>query len=498
MKKVILYFTRIPLIGQTKTRLQDFLSLSDIQKVSQFLCQKNFQEIKKVDADVMLWVNPSESAQLIGEYLPISGEMIKGQIQGNIGERMAFAIKSAADSGYGHILLLGSDLYDLNAKIIEKSFEELAHTDVVVAPTLDGGYGLIGMHELIPGAFKFEHYSHNKVFDDLVASLTENGKSVKTLDMLHDIDDKNDIAKVLSGDDSATFLAQGEYNANFIFDNGLKVLRIALGSQMRLANQIAYEYQALKGLEPSGVVPRVYELVERTDLLGKGYLVEQFVAGRHLDYQTDLDIAAEMLAKLHDVDYRNIPTLIVAEQPFKMMYEECNTMFAVYRGWQGQDQQVKERIDSMLTQLLDKGLEFKIENPCVINTELNSSNFIINPEGNSYIVDWEKPLIGEKEQDLAHFLSPTTTLFKSETWLTADQTENFIAKYNKYSSSGMINREKLHRYLLFTYMRGITWCAMAYAQYQSGAKIVTDNKMVKKVKSYLTDEFLSQIEAEFC
>lgn len=497
MKRAVLYFTRIPLIGQTKTRLQDFLSLKEIQALSQYLCRKNFNEIKKVDADIFLWVSPSDKPQLITDYLPITDEVINGQTDGNLGERMAAAMQAAFNSGYDQVILVGSDLYDLSEQLIRACFEQLAISDVVISPTFDGGYGLIGMSEFVAAAFDFQQYSHNNVCDDLLVSLEKAHKTYSKMGLLHDIDDKNDIAKVLSGDDAAVFLAQGEYNANFIFDEGRKLLRIALGSQMNLTNQIAYEYHALKGLEPSGVVPKVYELVEQTDLLGNGYLIEEFVQGRHLNYDTDLDIAAKMLARIHNTDYRSFPTLIKAEQPFKMMFEEFEEMFAVYRAWAGKDPQVEGRIDKMLNLLLEMGLDHKLQNPCVINTELNSSNFIINPGGNSYIIDWEKPLIGEKEQDVAHFLSPTTTLFKADLWLTTEQMEQFITTYNKHSSPNIINRPKLNRYLLFTYMRGITWCAMAYAQYNSGAKIVADRKMVETVKGYLNDEFLSQIEARF-
>lgn len=42
-------------------------------------------------------------------------------------------------------------------------------------------------------------------------------------------------------------------------------------------------------------------------------------------------------------------------------------------------------------------------------------NFIIGEnKNNSYIIDWEKALIGECEQDLAHFWAPTTNILKTD------------------------------------------------------------------------------------
>lgn len=50
------------------------------------------------------------------------------------------------------------------------------------------------------------------------------------------------------------FLAQGEYNQNFLISDGKTsyVFRLNYGSQLQLENQIQYEYQALKWLERTG------------------------------------------------------------------------------------------------------------------------------------------------------------------------------------------------------------------------------------------------------
>ena len=50
----------------------------------------------------------------------------------------------------------------------------------------------------------------------------------------------------------------------------------------------------------------------------------------------------------------------------------------------------------------------------MVNTELNSGNFLIDPQGVSSLVDWEKPLVSEPGQDLGHFLAPTTTFWKTD------------------------------------------------------------------------------------
>ena len=49
--------------------------------------------------------------------------------------------------------------------------------------------------------------------------------------------------------------------------------------------------------------------------------------------------------------------------------------------------------------------------PCIVNTEVNSGNFIVNRSQKTiHLVDWEMPRWGDPSQDLCHFCSPLTTL----------------------------------------------------------------------------------------
>lgn len=74
--------------------------------------------------------------------------------------------------------------------------------------------------------------------------------------------EKNQLTKKLrlQGPYTVKFLAQGEYNQNFLIsdEKSRYVFRLNYGSQLHLDNQIRYEYQALKWLERTGRTPKVY------------------------------------------------------------------------------------------------------------------------------------------------------------------------------------------------------------------------------------------------
>lgn len=300
-------------------------------------------------------------------------------------------------------------------------------------------------------------------------------------------------------------LARGEYNANFSFVHPTTgerlLLRVNLGSQMHLDDQIGYEAHALKLLEPSGRTPRVPFVDSSKSYFGKGVLVEQWLPGRPLSYDTDLDVAAEILADVHAVALPEDHGLMEPCDPLGAVVDECEAMFAVYRRWSDADSGTIERIDRLFARARSLASEpFAPLRRHIVSTELNSRNFLVNEEGASYLVDWEKPVAGEVEQDLAHFLAPTTTFWKTETVLDAYAIDRFIEAYERavagrFEVGGI--RVRTTAYLTVTCLRGLTWCAMAYAQHKAGERSVADAYTLAKVEAYLGDEFLSFIEREY-
>ena len=175
------------------------------------------------------------------------------------------------------------------------------------------------------------------------------------------------------------------------------------------------------------------------------------------------------------------------------MFDEFTTMFQHYKDWAERDKQVEMTISSMLENLTQYDMTTPVEEPCIINTELNSGNFIINPQGRSYIIDWEKPLIGEKEQDLGHFLAPTTTLWKTDIMLDLDAVFEFVDAYDRLAVRP-VDKRKLIQYLQFTCLRGITWCAMAYVQNIESTKIESDTQTFNVIQKFISPTFLKMIQ----
>ena len=54
-------------------------------------------------------------------------------------------------------------------------------------------------------------------------------------------------------------------------------------------------------------------------------------------------------------------------------------------------------------------------------------------------------------------------------------------------------RERVHVYIPITCLRGITWCAMAWIEYQNPEKAIFNESTFRKLEAYLDDQFLDNI-----
>ncbi|MEI3380774.1 MAG: phosphotransferase [Dorea sp.] len=300
-------------------------------------------------------------------------------------------------------------------------------------------------------------------------------------------------------------LAQGEYNINYIFEHpktGQKLLlRVNCGSQMHLEDQIGYEFYALQLLKDSGRTPKALYVDGSKKLLDHGIMVMEYLPGKALDYHTDMKYAAECLADIHSV---RIPesekVLIRPENPLIAILEECEEMVKTYMDSPLGKDKTKQTIRDLLDQAWKKARKSDIESTyaCCINTELNSSNFLIGGEGKpNYLIDWEKPLLGDPAQDLGHFLAPTTTFWKTDVILGMEEIEIFIDNYiecvgGRFDTTGL--KERTKTFVEITCLRGITWCAMAWVQYQQPDKLIVNEFTYRKLEAYLSEEFLEKIE----
>ncbi|MBM7711582.1 aminoglycoside phosphotransferase family protein [Enterococcus xiangfangensis] len=296
------------------------------------------------------------------------------------------------------------------------------------------------------------------------------------------------------------FLAQGEYNQNFLISDGevSYVFRLNYGSQLHLANQISYEYHGLKWLERTGRTPRVYYLDDHRDFFSQGLLIMEFLPGQPLNYRKDLSEAARIFGQIHQQPIDERAARIFVKEKETILSDrvtECQQLLEPVLKSDVVPLQAKKQLAAALVWCQNNTAQqqffIDLDQWSITNTEVNSHNFIIGEKG--FLIDWEKPVISHPVQDLSQFLASTTTLWRSNLILDQSEKRDFLTRYiaeTQFERQSM--EEALKIYHPFLMLRALAWSAMAYDSYQKETKKLTNQEIFKKVTAYLEEDFLRQ------
>jgi len=299
-------------------------------------------------------------------------------------------------------------------------------------------------------------------------------------------------------------LAQGEYNINYLVHQGggAWVFRVNIGTQIDRDDQILYEYRTLRLLETTGVTPRAYYVDDGRKRLEHGVLLMEYLAGERLEYRRDLEATARLFACIHSHPVEAEENHLIHEQcPLSMTYEESSRLLRVYLESELDEPSLRDCLEDVLdwaSEARHKEEYFLSDPwPCIINTEVNSGNFIVNRDrGTLHLVDWEKPLWGDPSQDISHFRVPTTTLWKTEYRMGEADRRAFLDVYRaaiRDPHLGDTIEERVQLRDPFNCLRGIAWSAMAWVSYQTGEHALQNRDTFLKVSEYLDLAFVRSL-----
>ncbi len=303
-------------------------------------------------------------------------------------------------------------------------------------------------------------------------------------------------------------LAQGEYNLNYLISSDFLqlVFRVNIGTQIDRADQIVYEYKALDLLKHSGVTPRPHFVDDTRRFFDRGILIMDYLPGEALDYDRDLPQAAALLATVHQVD---VPAennhLIREDAPLSLIYEECAGLLQQYFDSDLADPAIRDYLMDLKAWAATAraGEDYYRQDPwpCIVNTEVNSGNFIVNrKKGTIHLVDWEMPRWGDPSQDLSHFCSPLTTLWKTDWRMSPAKKRDFLKTYCRHIQDRHLRDTLEERVRLrdpFVYLRGISWSAMGWTAYQTGYSGMKNPDTWAKLQQYLDLEFIRSLFNKF-
>ena len=123
---------------------------------------------------------------------------ITPQADGDVGVRMSSFFQERFAAGVDRVVLIGSDSPSLPQTYVERAFELLHHHDVVLGPSDDGGYYLIGMSKLHSAIFEDINWSTESVFAQTTTQLDELNTSYAKLPVWFDVDNQADLDRLMN------------------------------------------------------------------------------------------------------------------------------------------------------------------------------------------------------------------------------------------------------------------------------------------------------------
>ncbi len=208
--------TKAPQAGRVKTRLVPSLTPEEAAELNKCFLRDTAAAISSAcsrrlvgDARKMQFEHAgpshSEAARAacgIAVYTPVGAESVYSDIipadfsllpqRGDkFGERLYFAVEDLFKCGFGSVCLIDSDSPTVSAENFTEAVELLSTTEdrVVLGPSDDGGYYLIGVKKPHRHLFEQIDWSTERVLNQTMQRATEIGIEAKLLPTGYDVDD---------------------------------------------------------------------------------------------------------------------------------------------------------------------------------------------------------------------------------------------------------------------------------------------------------------------
>jgi len=205
--------TKAPQAGRVKTRLIPPLTPEEAAELNKCFLRDTAAAISNAaGADTACGIavyTPVGAESAYTDILPADFSLLP-QRGDKFGERLYLAIEDMCKCGFDSLCLIDSDSPTVPTENFEQAVELLSTSEdrVVLGPSDDGGYYLIGMKKPHRHLFEQIDWSTERVLNQTMQRATEIGIEVKLLPTGYDVDDDASLRRLCNellgeqGDDS--------------------------------------------------------------------------------------------------------------------------------------------------------------------------------------------------------------------------------------------------------------------------------------------------------
>ncbi|MBI1938942.1 MAG: TIGR04282 family arsenosugar biosynthesis glycosyltransferase [Ignavibacteriales bacterium] len=184
----LIVFLRSPRIGKVKTRLAETTTEEFALHFYRECANKIMSEIKRIPRmNKYVFYSDKYEKEEVKKWLG-NRFLYSHQDGDDLGTRMKNAFQKVFSHGAGKVVIVGTDIPDLTHSIVENAIYLLNENDVVIGPSKDGGYYLLGMKKMHNTLFDDIEFSTSSVLPETIRKIEKIGLKFSLLPQLQDID----------------------------------------------------------------------------------------------------------------------------------------------------------------------------------------------------------------------------------------------------------------------------------------------------------------------
>ena len=208
MKKAIVVFAKAPIAGQVKTRLIGTLTEEEAKDLYICFLKDTFESLEELveeaqeeneddELSLVLCFTPADEIEAF-EAADLNGCLMLAQSDGDLGERMKNCFDDLFRLKFQSVIIIGADTPTLPSEFIAQAFTILTEEKnaVIIGPTVDGGYYLIGMNSPHPPLFENISWSSDQVMLQTRQQAKTNNLQLSLLPEWFDVDSPNDLERL--------------------------------------------------------------------------------------------------------------------------------------------------------------------------------------------------------------------------------------------------------------------------------------------------------------
>ncbi len=181
--------------GTVKTRLARTLGAEQASQLYRVFLATLLCRYAEIGDRRSLVYTPSDATAAFRELAGARWALLP-QCEGDLGERMQAFFDQAFAQGAHRVVLLGSDSPSLPVRHVIKAFAQLEHHRVVLGPSTDGGFYLIGAAGAMPNVLRGIRWSTSDVLACTTDRFEQAGARCHHLSPWYDIDEREHLEQL--------------------------------------------------------------------------------------------------------------------------------------------------------------------------------------------------------------------------------------------------------------------------------------------------------------